>query len=335
VPPGDGERRANKGHGHNGTGAYRGARKIEIRHAQLVCGDACPKCARRKVYPQRQPKTLVRIVGQAPLEATVFEMQRLRCNAYGQVFTAEEPEGLSADCSPGATATKKYVPRSFAPARCRRSSFTASFAARAGALADCKVMLALDAAISWNPGRASGACTNAYLRRWRKPVRFDGRGGYPRAAGVVRYVGRANFVLEQTASRSNEVYPGVMHGTPVLFPFSRAMRPDVAGPVMQEAEGSVRKPLKKWYARQDSNLRPFAPEAKGQCLCSCVFSEKLNEISGHNGVFGANCYTNCTQVRRRRRPFKIPPFAVRTGHRLVSCAFFALLLAAAPTRGCA
>jgi len=33
----------------------------------------------------------VRIVGRAPLEATVFEMQRLRCNACGQIFTADAP----------------------------------------------------------------------------------------------------------------------------------------------------------------------------------------------------------------------------------------------------
>ena len=43
------------------------------------------------MYRQKEPKTLVRFVGQAPLEATVFEMERLRCNACGQVFTAEEP----------------------------------------------------------------------------------------------------------------------------------------------------------------------------------------------------------------------------------------------------
>ena len=35
---------------------------------------------------------LVRFVGHAPLEATVFEMERLRCNACGEVFTADEPE---------------------------------------------------------------------------------------------------------------------------------------------------------------------------------------------------------------------------------------------------
>lgn len=35
-----------------------------------------------------------RVVGQAPVEATVYEMERLRCNACGQVFTAEPPEGI-------------------------------------------------------------------------------------------------------------------------------------------------------------------------------------------------------------------------------------------------
>ena len=52
---------------------------------------------RGRVYTQRQPKTLVRVVGQAPVEATVFELERLRCNACGQVFTAEEPEGIGPD----------------------------------------------------------------------------------------------------------------------------------------------------------------------------------------------------------------------------------------------
>jgi hypothetical protein len=36
-------------------------------------------------------------VGHAPLEATVFEMERLRCNACGEIFTAEEPETAGAD----------------------------------------------------------------------------------------------------------------------------------------------------------------------------------------------------------------------------------------------
>jgi transposase len=46
------------------------------------------------VYGQKEPKVLVRIVGQAPLAATVFSLERLRCGACGQVFTAQEPEGV-------------------------------------------------------------------------------------------------------------------------------------------------------------------------------------------------------------------------------------------------
>jgi transposase len=33
-------------------------------------------------------------VGQAPLAATVYELERLRCNACGQVYVAPEPEGV-------------------------------------------------------------------------------------------------------------------------------------------------------------------------------------------------------------------------------------------------
>src|SRR5450631_3478706 len=39
----------------------------------------------------------IRIVGQAPLTATVFEMERLRCNACGEVFTASPPPSAGAE----------------------------------------------------------------------------------------------------------------------------------------------------------------------------------------------------------------------------------------------
>jgi len=82
------------GHGRNGAQAFSGAQKVSIAHPQLTRGDSCPDCGRGKVYVQKEPKALVRIVGQAPLAATIYELQRLRCNACGQVFTAQEPEGL-------------------------------------------------------------------------------------------------------------------------------------------------------------------------------------------------------------------------------------------------
>ena len=72
--------------------AYRGAARVVSKHAMLHAGDLCPECRRGKVYCLKEPATLVRFVGHAPLEATVFEMERLRCNACGQIFKADEPD---------------------------------------------------------------------------------------------------------------------------------------------------------------------------------------------------------------------------------------------------
>ena len=82
------------GHGRNGASSYTGAKKVTVPHSTLHTGDACPGCEKGKVYPQKEPRTLVRIVGQAPLAATVYELDRLRCNLCGEVFTAQEPEGV-------------------------------------------------------------------------------------------------------------------------------------------------------------------------------------------------------------------------------------------------
>ena len=80
------------GHGRNSAAAFTGAARVSVPHATLQSGNACPECQTGKVYRQKEAATLVRIIGQAPLQATVFEMERLRCNACGQVFTADEPE---------------------------------------------------------------------------------------------------------------------------------------------------------------------------------------------------------------------------------------------------
>lgn len=82
------------GHGRNGAAAFTGANSVAVAHALLHSGDQCPECRRGRVYRQKEPSLLVRFVGHAPLEATVFEMERLRCNACGEVFTAEEPQSL-------------------------------------------------------------------------------------------------------------------------------------------------------------------------------------------------------------------------------------------------
>ena len=85
------------GHGRNGARAFAGAERVAIPHQSLKHGDRCPECGQGNVYAQKEPKALVRIVGQAPLAATVYSLERLRCGACGQVFTAEEPEGVGPD----------------------------------------------------------------------------------------------------------------------------------------------------------------------------------------------------------------------------------------------
>ena len=80
------------GHGRNGTKAYRGARRIKIAHASLKPGDRCPECLKGKVYEQKEPALCIRVVGQAPIAATVYELERLRCNLCGEVYEAEAPQ---------------------------------------------------------------------------------------------------------------------------------------------------------------------------------------------------------------------------------------------------
>ena len=80
-----------KGHGRNAAAVYRGAEKIPVPHASLKPGDACPHGCGGKIYPQREPGVLVRIKGQPPLAATVYELEKLRCNLCGEVYTAAAP----------------------------------------------------------------------------------------------------------------------------------------------------------------------------------------------------------------------------------------------------
>jgi hypothetical protein len=79
------------GHGRNGAQAYRGAERIKIPHGSLKSGDHCPECLQGKVYPQKDPGLRIRVVGHAPIAATVYELERLRCNLCGEVYEAEAP----------------------------------------------------------------------------------------------------------------------------------------------------------------------------------------------------------------------------------------------------
>jgi transposase len=85
------------GHGRNPAAAYTGAERKKVAHASLHGGETCEGCAKGKVYPVQEPAVLVRVTGMAPLSATVWECERLRCNLCGDVYTAEAPEGVGAE----------------------------------------------------------------------------------------------------------------------------------------------------------------------------------------------------------------------------------------------
>jgi transposase len=96
AKPGE-QKQSVAGHGRNGAGDYRNPRRVTVSHESLKHGDRCPGCRKGKVYEQQEPRRLVRIVGQAPLTATVYELERLRCNLCGEVYSADAPEGVGED----------------------------------------------------------------------------------------------------------------------------------------------------------------------------------------------------------------------------------------------
>jgi transposase len=93
----EGQQPKANGHGRNGAEAYVGAEKIRVPHASLKPGDACPRCQKGTVYESVEPSRLVRMHGQAPLGATVYELQKLRCHLCGEIFTADAPPGMGPD----------------------------------------------------------------------------------------------------------------------------------------------------------------------------------------------------------------------------------------------
>src|ERR1019366_799508 len=98
----------------NGAVAYTGATQVTVAHPHLHSGEACPGCTSGKLYPQSEPAKLVRITGVAPLSATVYERERLRCNLCGEVYTAPSPAGGGENARPrarGAAESGSSVPR--------------------------------------------------------------------------------------------------------------------------------------------------------------------------------------------------------------------------------
>jgi transposase len=78
------------GTGRLGAEAYVGAERVECRHEDLAVGQRCPVCGQGTLYAL-PAGVEVRIDGQALLSAIRYELEKLRCSACGQIFTAELP----------------------------------------------------------------------------------------------------------------------------------------------------------------------------------------------------------------------------------------------------
>jgi transposase len=80
-----------KGHGRRGAAEYAGAQRMKVSHPKLRAGELCLKCSKGKLYLLTVPARLVRLVAQPIFQATIFELERLRCALCGALFTAPAP----------------------------------------------------------------------------------------------------------------------------------------------------------------------------------------------------------------------------------------------------
>jgi len=84
------------GHGRHGADVYRAAPTVACRHEELAVGERCPACGRGSLY-RLPPGIEMRLDGNALLSAVRYELEKLRCSACGQIFTASVPAAAGAE----------------------------------------------------------------------------------------------------------------------------------------------------------------------------------------------------------------------------------------------
>src|SRR5215468_2660000 len=89
TPPSPGTQRP--GHGRWGAQAYSGATQVVCRHETLAVGERCPVCGRGRLY-RVESGVEMRLDGHALLSAVRYALEKFRCSACGQVFTAALPD---------------------------------------------------------------------------------------------------------------------------------------------------------------------------------------------------------------------------------------------------
>lgn len=82
------------GHGRRPHDSWENANVIFHPHTTLKPGCPCPACKTGQLYVYDEPAVWVRFVGQPPLVAEINQLERLRCNPCGALFTATASEDL-------------------------------------------------------------------------------------------------------------------------------------------------------------------------------------------------------------------------------------------------
>ena len=91
------EARTVRNHGRLGADDYTGAEKIERNASVASVGRSLSAVRDGHVYDTGRPGVVLRLVGQPPVGAKVYYLQKLRCNLCGALFTASLPEGVGGE----------------------------------------------------------------------------------------------------------------------------------------------------------------------------------------------------------------------------------------------
>jgi len=135
------------GPGRQGADVYRAAQTGACRHEAVAVGERCPACGRGTLY-QLPPGVELRLDGNALLSAVRYEVEKLRCSACGQIFTASVPT---------AAGTEKYTSRARAVLALARYYLGLPWHRREGFPAVVGVPVA--DATQWEQGELVGDCT--------------------------------------------------------------------------------------------------------------------------------------------------------------------------------
>jgi hypothetical protein len=144
------------GHGRQGADVYRAVQTVECRHEALAVGERCPACGRGRLY-RLLPGVEMRLDGNALLSAVRYELEKLRCSACGQIFTASVP---------AAAGTEKYTARARAVLALARYYLGLPWYRLEGFQA--LVGVPVPDATQWDQGEVVGDCTHPVFKYLEK-----------------------------------------------------------------------------------------------------------------------------------------------------------------------